>query len=434
MLANRLSGWLRPLLTLAALAGVLSLAACGGGGGAPNNPYQPGGGAVTVTPATGSGYSGTPFVFTISGGTAPYTMTSGNAALLPVPSTISGGDLVVVPGIVATATPVSFTVTDVLGRQAAGSLTINPAFLTPITVTGNASCKATGATLCPGADGTASVTVAGPGGAPLPGHQVRFDVVQGNFSLSAPGGALVQSLTVTPDTTGKATVRLVVPATAVTQIASIRATDTVNGSNVLGQFTIASTALSVIPSGTTTFTGPDTTHCAAGAQATFYIFGGTPPYSVGVTFPSVVGLSGAPVQSSGGGFTITSNGTCFTGLTFAITDATGTTLATPPTVDNVFGTAPASTVLPLVVTPNQNDGTATSRISCAGTLGFTITGNPPFSAVASDPAVVLSGGGVVTTSPGTLSASNFTPGSTVTVTVGDANTPQQLQSKTIYCQ
>lgn len=434
MLANRLSGWLRPLLTLAALAGVLSLAACGGGSGSTNNPYQPGGGAVTVTPASGNGYSGTPFIFTISGGTAPYTMTSGDAAILPVPSTISGGDLVVVPGIVATATPVSFTVTDTLGRQAAGTLTINPAFLTTITVTGSAACKATGATLCPGEDGTASVTVSGPGGAPLPGHQVRFDVVQGDFSISPPTGPLTQSYTVTPDTTGNATVRLVVPVSVGTQIASIRATDTTNGSSVLGQFTIASAALSVIPSGKTTFTGPDDAHCASGAQATFYLYGGTPPYSVGVTFPSAVSLSGAPVRTSGAGFTITSNGTCFTGLTFAIADATGTTLTTPPTVDNVVGTTPTSTVLPLVVTPNQNDGTSTSRVSCAGTLGFTITGSAPFSAVASDPLVVLSGGGVVSTSPGTLSASNFTPGSTVTITVGDASTPQQLQSKTIYCQ
>ena len=38
----RLSAWLRPLLTLAALLGVLSLAACGGGNGAPNNPFQGG--------------------------------------------------------------------------------------------------------------------------------------------------------------------------------------------------------------------------------------------------------------------------------------------------------------------------------------------------------------------------------------------------------
>ena len=36
----RLTAWLRPLLTLAALAGVLSLAACGGGSGAPSQPFK----------------------------------------------------------------------------------------------------------------------------------------------------------------------------------------------------------------------------------------------------------------------------------------------------------------------------------------------------------------------------------------------------------
>ena len=56
----RLTAWLRPLLTLAALAGVLSLAACGGGNGAPNNPFEPPPavpGPLTITPDTATAYS-----------------------------------------------------------------------------------------------------------------------------------------------------------------------------------------------------------------------------------------------------------------------------------------------------------------------------------------------------------------------------------------
>ncbi|HEY3584371.1 MAG TPA: hypothetical protein VGL90_08330, partial [Casimicrobiaceae bacterium] len=60
-------------MTLAALAAVLSLAACGGGNGAPNNPFDSGGTVtpLTVTPATATTYSGTPFTFVITGGKPP---------------------------------------------------------------------------------------------------------------------------------------------------------------------------------------------------------------------------------------------------------------------------------------------------------------------------------------------------------------------------
>src|SRR6478752_811573 len=96
----RFAAWLRPLLTLVALAGVLSLAACGGGNGAPNNPFD-NGGVVTplaITPTTATAYSGNPFTFVVTGGTQPYTVISSDQAALPVVGTLSGNTLVVVPG------------------------------------------------------------------------------------------------------------------------------------------------------------------------------------------------------------------------------------------------------------------------------------------------------------------------------------------------
>jgi hypothetical protein len=166
----------------------------------------------------------------------------------------------------------------------------------------------------------------------------------------------------------------VVPVNAATQIASIRVTDVTDGSSVVGQFTIAqfvdgSSVLTVIPSGVTTFTGPDTTQCSNGASATFYVFGGTPPYTVATNFPSAISISGAPVQRSGAGFTITTTGQCVTGLTFAITDSTGRAVLTPPTVSNVLGTA-APPPAALTVTP----GSATINCSTANNLQFLVTG------------------------------------------------------------
>ena len=389
MPGHRLTAWLRPLLTLAALAGVLSLAACGGGNGAPNNPYQGGTGPLTVQPSTATVYSGVPFVFAVTGGTRPYAVVSSDQVALPVAQALDDNNLVVVPGNVGSDTPVTLTVRDVTGQSVAAAVTVRPNLLLPtsITITGNPNCGDSGADLCSGQDGSASVQVLGPAGAPLAGRPVRFDVVQGDFLLSstAPGQPNVASLTVNTDQNGNAAVRIVVPVNAATQIATIRATDVTAGSSVVGQFTIAqfvngASVLTVIPTGTVTFTGPDTAHCSSGASATWYVFGGTPPYTVAASFPGVVGITGSPVMRSGGGFTATTNGTCFTNLTFVITDASGRTVTSPPTASNVFGTAaPAQ---PLKVFANQSGGSASNPVSCTGTFVYTITGKAPFFALA----------------------------------------------------
>jgi len=428
MPGHRLTTWLRPLLTLAALAGVLSLAACGGGNGAPNNPYQGGVGPLTITPSLATTYSGNPFVFTITGGTQPYTILSSDQAVIPVAGTLNDNTLVIVPGNVGADTPVTLTVRDVSGQTASAAITVKPALLLPasITITGNPNCGGSGADLCSGQDGTATVKVTGPAGAPLAGRQVRFDVVQGTFSISstALGQPLVPSLTVPTDQNGNATVRLVVPVNAATQIATIRATDVTDGSSVVGQFTIAqfvngNTVLSVIPTGVTTFTGPDTSQCSSGASATFYVFGGTPPYTVATNFPTAVTITGAPVQRSGGGFTITTNGTCFTGLTFAITDLNGRTLLTPPTASNVLGTA-APPPQPIVLTPTAIGSTA-NPVACApgAQLGQILaTGGTGAFVVASAPsqaAPVGTGGPVVaagTAGPITVSVPAASTGAT----------------------
>ena len=70
----RLTAWLRHGATLLATAGVLALTACGGGSGAPNNPYEQGPaipGPLTVVPDEAVAFAGTPLILSISGGTLP---------------------------------------------------------------------------------------------------------------------------------------------------------------------------------------------------------------------------------------------------------------------------------------------------------------------------------------------------------------------------
>jgi hypothetical protein len=266
---------------------------------------------------------------------------------------------------------------------------------------------------------------------------VRFDVVQGDFGISStqPGQPVVSSVTVNSDQNGNAAVRLVVPNSAPTQVATLRATDVTSGNSVVAQFTIAqfvngNSVLSVIPTGVTTFTGPDTAHCSSGASATFYVFGGTPPYTIATNFPQAVSITGNPVLRSGGGFTITTNGVCFTGLTFAITDAAGRTLLTPPTADNVLGTAaPAPT--PIVLTPN-----AIGPVSCAPStqLGQILaTGGTGTYTTAVIPQAGASGQILAVPAQGQITVSAGAAGATGKFTI-NVSSGSAISAATVTCQ
>jgi hypothetical protein len=94
--------------------------------------------------------------------------------------------------------------------------------------------------------------------------------------------------------------------------------------------------LSVVPENVT-ISGPSNVSCSSYATARYYVYGGTPPYSVALTSPDAVGVSGMPVLMSGGTFTAITNGTCVNPLVFTITDGTG--LQTTATLLNIAGTA-----------------------------------------------------------------------------------------------
>jgi hypothetical protein len=313
-------------------------------------------------------------------------------------------------------------------------------------VTGNTTpgCDSTDNTVCSGSTGTARVRVTGAGGNGIVGRSVRFEVVQGNFQLVStnPAQPLVQTLTVTTDTNGNATAVLNVPANTPTQTGIIRATDLTSGQAITGTFLVQQIAvdgavLAVLPLGNTTITGPDSSHCSSGVSVTNYIFGGTPPYTVGVNFPGAVTLVGVPVMASGGAFTTVTNGTCFENLTYVITDATGRTIGSGqyPTVTNQLGEgAPIPPPSALVATPG-----AIARTNCvpANTFPFVGTGGlPPYFAVvisSSSPTspVVSPQNGI--TSGQAINVSGITSPSTTVVQLQDSSVPRQSATVTIDC-
>ena len=456
MTDNRLlAAWLRPLVGLIALAGVLALSACGGGSGAPNNPYAPGPtvpGPLVVLPPSATVFAGVPTTLTVTGGLPPYSAYSSNATILPVAQAVAGNSVLILPSNPGSDTGVTITVQDSAATIATAALTVRAAPLLPnlITITANGDCTA-GTALCSGGTGVASVKVTAPGGAGISGRQVRFDVVFGAYALQTtnPAQPLASTVTLVTDQNGDVSAGIAVNVTAPTQIATIRATDLTSGNQVTGNFLIqqvtdGSQILSVIPSGTVTIDGPDASTCSSGVSVQYYIFGGTPPYTVRETFPGVVTLSTTTVATNGGGFTATTTGACFVNMQYAITDATGRTIpgASGPLLTNeVAQTSP--TVSPpsdLAMSP-----TVASATGCAGkTFQFVIVGGtPPYSSSvavnpplpAGDPTLtpspVPTAGGILSV---TFAVAPVVPAVTTSiVTVTDTSSPKKFASSTITC-
>jgi hypothetical protein len=448
MTENRPFGsWLRAVSGLLAAAAVLTLAACGGGSGAPNNPYSDGElikPLVVLPNAAVDVYAGVPTVLTISGGKGPFTAASSNSAAVPVASAVSGSTIVVLandvpPGTEDTGLPVTVTVRDSNGALAVAELVVHPSTLfSGITVTPNSADCGTGA-ICSGQNGVAAIKVLSPTGAPLAGRAVRFEVVAGAFGIvsTAPGSPVVSSFTVTSDALGNASVIIKANVNAPTQQAQIRATDLTGGQQVTGSFLIqqvtdGAKVLSVVPP-TVTITGPDNKTCSSGARVDYFIYGGTPPYRVTAAFPFAGTVLYSPVLVSGGYFEVVTNGTCSggDGLQYSILDATG--LQISAFLKNELGEDdPTPIPEPLTVNP--------SPIKCgnagAGKSTFVITGGTPtyyvvvknFTGSATpptiDPQTGIDLGKLVT-------VTGLPPSGTVTLTIGDV--AGQTFDRTITC-
>ena len=437
--------WLRPILTLFALAGLALLGGCGGGSGAPNNPFAPPPttpGPVTILPAVSVAFSNTPATLTVTGGKPPYVIVSSNSAILPVQQSNTTGTIVLLPANVVSDTPVVITAQDSLGQTGSATVTVKaaPIFNTLTVKPASAACGNN--SICSGQTATASVTVTGPGGVGVPNRQVRFDVVTGQYGIqsSDPASPLVQTLTVVSDQFGVAQVILRAAAGVPTQPALLRATELTSGNQQTAQFTIVQTingsaVLSVIPTDITFF-GVDNTQCSNNFRGDYFVFGGKPPYNVNATPPNGVILTNSPVATAGGFFSVISKSDqCVNPETLIITDAAG--LTTTATFHNLLGTTPPVPPVPppaLVIAP-----TSYAQAGCVPgvtTFTFLVTGGEPnFNVSASGPI-----GNLILSPPFPCATGTFTvtwtgPGTTGTgfVIVVDSSLPQQTVTGQITC-
>ena len=378
--AFRLLG--RAALALCALFAVFGLASCGSGavGGNPpaNDPNR-----ITILPGDGTVlYGGLPTTFNIAGGTGQYIVTSSNQTVLPIPSN-PRPTFTVVPNPVAADTQVTITVRDTGATPIATALvtvkpgTINNDIIITPSSTQPAGCPA--GTLCSGGDAFVSVTLS-QGGVALPGRTVRFDAVSGDFRfITSASGSPAEVLSTTAfavtDESGRASVRIRALAAVPNQTAILQVTDVASGASRQVAFTIAQSTGEIpgffaSPS-SYTFQGSLPGQCASvlitpNLSATFYIFGGTPPYTITSPSSGIV-VTRESVSSQGGSFDVRPTGACLTDVPIVIRDASGHT--TTVTVSNTPGTAPAT---PLVVSPDTvtlSSCSSVAQVTAAGGTG-----------------------------------------------------------------
>ena len=385
------------LARCAALAAAAFVAACGSGAvSAPPQPVvlDP----ISITPGTATLYSETPTTFIITGGNGTYLITSSDQSALPVAGAFSGGNsITLVPNPVAADTPVTLTVRDTTSTTApvTAALIVKPRTVSNVVsiVPSNADC---GTAVCSAGDAEVSIKIA-QNGLPLVNRTVRFEVVSGNFAIitSPPGLPETTSLSgiAVTDAAGFARIRIRVAVDAPSQTALMQIVDVGSGSSqrvsfVIAQNTGPSAGFFVTPSGFT-FQGVLVGQCASSSlSADFYVFGGTPPYTVSNSVPDAFSVFPTVLNSRGDHFTVTPRnaGICIAtpGSPITVRDSQGRTVSVQ--VASIEGTQqlPALTVSPASI--RLSSCTDSGSINVVGGKG------PPYTvSLASDSPLELRG-------------------------------------------
>jgi hypothetical protein len=352
---------------------MMFVAACGGGG--VSGPAVTTG-ALAISPTAATTYTGVPTTFVVTGGTAPYFVSSSNGVALPVPSDpVNYNKVIVVPGDVGADTSVTLSVTDAAHSATVSSaVTVKPQTISNVvTVTPNPSQPAScGSSICAGGDATVSVKLS-QAGIPLANRRVRFTVVSGplNIITGTSGGTefLSNTAEAVTDANGVATIRVRAGATSIPQTALLDATDEVSGATVHTSITVspASNVPLTAQPATISFEGTTPNTCANGTSADVILFGGQAPYTV--SQPAGFLVSPPIVTSDPGRFTVTATGTCSAGSIIGIVDAVGNSASV--TVTNSLSQTPVPTTAPFKVAPDTVVLTSCSDVATVTLAGGT---------------------------------------------------------------
>ena len=423
----------RSLLGVAlGLCASVFLTSCGGGGASSDASVS--GGSLQIQPAAGTIYAGVPTTFQVTGGRTPYSMTSSDATLIPVPNPLNGHSFEVDPpnpSVIDTGLPpdalpirtVTLTARDATGQTASASIQVARNFLTGY----GFSFVSTACATPPPGNGSTSNTVTPTAGCDtiveisattngnLRANQtIRFDAVLGNFQLVDPNtGNASNSFTTATDHNGIATAIIRVPANAGSQVGVFRITDVATGVSTTNAFTILgnsnATSLTVIPS-SFTFTGALTTECGTGV-GDFFVFGGSPPYNAQSSDPNVA-VRAVNANAQPGKFELTASnpGICLTNATIVVTDAVGAHSTVTVT------TSPGSTAPPAPPPPALTASPSSVTIATCGS---------------SASVTVIGGTGTYSASSTLPDISTTVSGNTVTITRNTGDVANQPASQAV---
>lgn len=411
---------LRSILAgLTTLGAALLLAACGGSG-AGGNPNQ--GGQVTISPATGFFYAGVPATITVGGGRKPYSITSSEPGILPVPDIINTNSFQVIPnnpGVVDITTDpnvlpsrsINVTARDTTGQVVTAIISVGRNFLTgyglilsPVTCPTPVTAGAVAPAACAG--GTTAARMAATFNGALSGNRLfRYVVISGQYTLKDPETGLTCtgtpcSITLRSDHEGNVLGFIVVPPGVPTQLAVIRVIDVETGVYADQVFTITAGAanqgrLVTIPTDVT-FTGPTSLVCGTGS-ADILIFDGTPPYTALATNPNII-IANSPSSTQPGRITIQAinPSVCLT-ATVVISDSTGARASVTVTTETGTVTPPAPpalTVSPTSITITCGQSGSVSVVGGTGNYSVNST-DARVTATASGNTLSVTRGGVL---------------------------------------
>jgi len=357
------------------LVSAFLLASCGGGGAQTQtvdiNP-------IALNPSAATWYAGVKNTLTIGGGTGPFTLSSSEPGIFPVPLSTGSRNIDIVPqqpGVIDAGLQadelqvrtVNLTVRDAFGAQAVAVIKVAQNFLTGYGMfVGTTTCSA--GQVCAGGETTLFFDSTF-NGQLYSNHQFRIERVRGPFQFIDPlnSNNQVDAVTVTSDHEGKFTTVIRVATGIPSQVGLIKVTDIQTGAYTYRALPIVGTpatgTLAIVPSAIN-LTGPNGSTCGYGSVDVL-VFDGQAPYTAACPNPQIV-VSNPTSTSQPGRFTfiVGANQTCLSAEQCVITDNTGARVIVP--VTTVKGTDP--TPVPLAVAPTA------LTLTCGATGAVTVVG------------------------------------------------------------
>jgi hypothetical protein len=407
-----------------ALGASLFLAACGGGGAQTNQN----GGNITIDPPEATFFAGIPGTISITGGRPPYTVSSSDPTVLPVPLILNGHSFDVIPNnpgtidsglkpedlpiqtVIISASDSIRTVTQIAKIHVAHN------FLTGYTISfPSSTCAA--AVACSGSETVIQFDTV-TNGLLYGNRPFRVEMVRGDCRFVDPIGSqnLVISVNTASDHTGKVQVVIRCPSGIPSQVELIRLVDVATGASTQFAFVVsgdsATQGMSAIPAAFD-FKGPDSATCGTGF-ADFLVFGGQPPYNAVSSDPNISVT--ATSSSQPGRFTVTaSNGSVCSDTTIIVTDSRlgRTTVTVKTEVGSGPPPKPPMSVSPSTLTIGCGQSASVSAVGGGGTYSAS-SSDPNITATVVGSTVTITRGG----NPPAIGAT--TVNSTVTVTDGSS--------------